>query len=72
MSGKSNAGNIEILDLGQRRLYIKTSTGFVIHNDDLTPEELLVIAKDIALRDKERRADSQSPRIVGTGRCSPV
>ena len=56
MSAKSISSGIEILDLGCRRLYVKTSTGFVIHNDDLTPEELLVIATDIASQDKVRQA----------------
>jgi hypothetical protein len=66
MSAKSMSTGIEILDLGQRRLYVKTSTGFVLHNDDLTPEELLVIATDIASHDKRHHA------LHGKGLPSPI
>ena len=64
MSPTRFPGGIEILDLGRRRLYVKTSTGFVLHNDDLTPEELLVIATDIACQDKQR--------LVELGTSMPV
>ncbi len=42
---------IEVYQVGARRLYAKTSGGaFAIFEDELTPEELMAIAKDIAAR----------------------
>jgi hypothetical protein len=49
---------IEVYEIGQRRLYAKTRGGnFAIFEDELTPEELIAIAKDIAAR---RPEESQS------------
>lgn len=46
---------IEVYELANRRLYAKTSGGaFALFEDDLTPEELIAIAEDIA----KRRPDS--------------
>ncbi len=53
MSAKRISIQIEIHELGRRRLYVKPSTGFVLHNDDFTPEELVAIAQDIARMDLE-------------------
>jgi len=42
---------IQIYQVGARRLYAKTSgRGFVIFEDELTPEELIAIARDIEAR----------------------
>ena len=42
---------IEVYEIGARRLYAKTGDrSFVIFEDDLTPEELMAIARDIAAR----------------------
>jgi hypothetical protein len=42
---------IEVYQVGARRLYAKTRGGnFAIFEDELTPEELMAIAKDIAAR----------------------
>jgi hypothetical protein len=42
---------IEVYEVGARRLYAKTRTqSFAIFEDELTPEELIAIAKDIAAR----------------------
>jgi len=42
---------IEVFEIGQRRLYTKTEGGsFAIFEDELTPEELIAIARDIAAR----------------------
>jgi hypothetical protein len=42
---------IEIYEVGARRLYAKTSgRGFAIFEDELTPEELVAIARDIEAR----------------------
>ncbi len=42
---------IEVYDLANRRLYTKTTGGtFAIFEDELTPEELMAIARDIANR----------------------
>ena len=44
-------GDIEVYDLGGRRLYAKTSGGaFAIFEDELRPEQLIAIAQDIAAR----------------------
>jgi hypothetical protein len=50
MSAKRVLAELEVIDIGARRLYVKPSTGFVIHSDDLSPEELLQIAHDITAR----------------------
>lgn len=43
--------DIEVYEVGSRRLYVKTGTrNFAISEDDVTPEELLSIAADIATR----------------------
>ena len=45
---------IEVYQVGQRRLYAKTRGGnFAIFEDELTPEELIAIAKDISARRPE-------------------
>ena len=42
---------IEVYEVGARRLYAKTSgRGFAIFEDELTPQELIAIAKDIEAR----------------------
>ena len=42
---------IEVYEIGARRLYVKTGVrNFAISEDDLTPEELIGIARDIASR----------------------
>ena len=51
MTQQSLSGEIEVYEVGQRRLYAKTNGGsFAIFEDELTPEELVAIAKDIASR----------------------
>jgi len=43
--------DIEVYEVGARRLYAKTrDRSFAIFEDELTPEELVAIAKDIAAR----------------------
>jgi hypothetical protein len=45
---------IEVYELGARRLYAKTTGGsFAIFEDELTPEELVAIARDISARKLE-------------------
>jgi hypothetical protein len=42
---------IEVYEVGTRRLYAKTSgRNFALFEDELTPEELVAIARDIATR----------------------
>ena len=42
---------IEVYEVGSRRLYAKTKDrSFAIFEDELTPEELMAIARDIAAR----------------------
>jgi hypothetical protein len=50
---------IEVYQVGWRRLYAKTrgDGNFVIFEDELTPEELMAIAQDIAARRSERRTE---------------
>ncbi len=46
---------IEIYEIGDRRLYVKTGVrSFAILEDDMTPEELVRIANDIARRQAQR------------------
>jgi hypothetical protein len=53
---------IEVFELGARRLYAKTTGGtFAIFEDELTPEELIAIARDI----KARKAEQGEPGTVG-------
>jgi len=45
---------IEVYEVGSRRLYAKTRGGnFALFEDELTPEELVAIARDIAARRPE-------------------
>jgi len=45
---------IEVYEVGARRLYAKTnSRAFALFEDELTPEELVAIARDIATRRPE-------------------
>ena len=42
---------IEVYEVGARRLYAKTSgRSFALFEDELTPEELIAIARDILAR----------------------
>jgi len=44
-------GEIEVYEIGSRRLYVKIGgRSIAISEDDLTPEELIGIARDIAAR----------------------
>ena len=46
---------IEVYEVGALRLYVKTGNrNIAISEDDLTPEELVGIARDIASRQAER------------------
>ncbi len=43
--------HIEVYDLFGRRLYVKLNgAGFALFDDELTPEELTAIARDISRR----------------------
>ena len=45
---------IEVYEVGNRRLYAKTTGGsFALFEDELSPEELVAIARDIAARRPE-------------------
>jgi hypothetical protein len=58
---QSLPGKIEVYEVGTRRLYAKTNGGtFALFEDELTPEELMAIAKDIAAR--HPAATAQEPR----------
>lgn len=49
MNEQNLHGEIEVYEVGTRRLYAKTRGGtFALFDDELTPEELMAIAKDIA------------------------
>jgi hypothetical protein len=51
MIQQSLPNEIEVYEIGARRLYAKTRGGnFAIFEDELTPEELVAIARDIAAR----------------------
>jgi hypothetical protein len=58
---------IEVYEIGSRRLYVKTGArNFAISEQDVTPEELMGIAMDIAARQELRveSATSSSPAQV--------
>jgi hypothetical protein len=69
MSPRTVPGGIEIIDLGYRRIYVKRSTGFVLHHDDLTPAELLCIASDIASHDPAQRKVTKPGGASATSRA---
>ena len=51
MTEQSLPSEIEVYEIGARRLYAKTRGGnFALFEDELTPEELVAIARDIAAR----------------------
>ena len=51
---------IEVYQIGARRLYAKTRGGnFAIFEDELTPEELVAIARDIAARRPNRELSTE-------------
>jgi len=53
---------IEVYEVGSRRLYAKTRGGtFALFEDELTPEELFAIAQDIAARRPELTPTAASP-----------
>ncbi len=51
MTEQSLPREIEVYQVGSRRLYAKTTDrAFALFEDELTPEELVAIAQDIAAR----------------------
>ena len=59
MTDRDLPRGIEIYDIGARRLYVKTGVrNYAISEDDVTPEELVGIAMDIATR-KAKRSEPQ-------------
>jgi hypothetical protein len=55
---------IEVYEVGARRLYAKTRGGtFAIFEDELTPEELVAIARDIAGRRPEPTVSDLTPEL---------
>lgn len=57
---------IEVYEVGARRLYAKTSgRSFAIFEDELTPEELMAIARDIkARRQLARPEECGQPNVA--------
>lgn len=56
MAQQGLAGKIEVYEIGERRLYVKNGArSIAISEDDLTPEELVGIAGDIAARQARRQ-----------------
>jgi hypothetical protein len=59
---------IEVYSVGARRLYAKTSgPSFALFEDELTPEELVAIAKDIANRRLRTLDEQSSPELSLAG-----
>jgi hypothetical protein len=55
-------GEIEVYELGSQRLYVKTGRrNFAISEADVTPEELVSIARDMAAR---QRALAMNPQLL--------
>ncbi|HOC57645.1 MAG TPA: hypothetical protein PKI20_18650 [Verrucomicrobiota bacterium] len=68
MTHRDLPGDIEVYEIGLRRLYVKTGVrSFAISEGDVTPEELVVIAKDIADR-QARPSESQIGQASVLGR----
>ena len=56
---------IEVYEIGARRLYIKTGDrNFAISEDDVTPEELVAIARHIAARQPITRRTQIAMAVV--------
>lgn len=67
MTEQSLPRQIEVYEIGARRLYAKTNGGaFALFEDDLTPEELLAIARDIAARRPDPAAADLPPEVVAS------
>jgi hypothetical protein len=63
MIQQSLPGEIEVYEIGARRLYAKTRGGnFAIFEDELTPEELVAIARDIAARRPDGSEGAAEPQ----------
>jgi hypothetical protein len=63
MTDQNLPHEIEVYEVGTRRLYAKTRGGnFALFEDELTPEELVAIARDIATRRPKRYPASQPER----------
>lgn len=59
---------IEVFEIGSRRLYVKTGPrSFAISEDDLTPTELIRIARDIALRQAKLSERPAAKAFGGAG-----
>ena len=57
MSKRSLPPEIQVFEVGYRRMYVKTGVrSFAISEEDITPEELVSIAKDLEERQAERTA----------------
>lgn len=62
MTNRNLPQAIEVYEVGHRRLYAKTlGSNFAMFEDELTPEELVAIARDIAARRPQREAEARSP-----------
>ena len=74
MTEKDLPREIEVYEIGTRRLYVKTGVrNFALSEDDLTPEELVGIATDIAARRtrvSEPHHGQHSPKPLPIGRVS--
>ena len=67
MTHQELPSEIEVYEIGARRLYVKTGVrSIAISENDLTPQELVGIARDIAARQAERSAPQ-----VETAKVSP-
>jgi len=63
MTQQDLPGEIEVYEIGARRLYVKTGArNFAISEEDLTPEELMGIARDIAER-KAKLSELQIEKV---------
>jgi hypothetical protein len=61
MNQQDLPGEIEVYQIGGRRLYVKNGVrNFAISEGDVTPEELIGIARDIAAR----KGTISAPQIV--------
>ncbi len=67
MTHQTLPGEIEVYEIGARRLYVKTGIrNFAISEADITPEELVGIANDIAARQAKHSDHESSPHHPDT------
>jgi hypothetical protein len=70
MTASTLPPEIEVYQVGGRRLYVKTSgQAFALFEDELTPEQLVAIADDISSRQQKAEPSAQA---TNQGSAAPL